>query len=331
MTATHTDNGRPVATISLDLDNKWSYLRTHGDARWRYFPSYLHLAVPRILSFLAARGVRLTFFVVGSDATRPENHDLLRALVHRGHEVGNHSFHHEPWLRRYSREEIRREVVATHEELVRVTGSAPSGFRGPGFSWSPLLIQILAELGYTFDASSLPTVLAPLARLYFLRRSTMPQEERSLREGVFGTFRDGLRPVGPHYLKTNGHRMLEIPVTTIPLLRIPFHLSYLMYLAQKSRKLMRAYFVLALSLCRTTGTPPSFLLHPLDFLDVGEAPELAFFPAMSIPWQEKLEIADEVLTLLASRYTLLPMSIFAEYITKRGLPSLVVEREGESA
>ncbi len=164
--------------------------------------------------------------------------------------------------------------------------------------------------------------------------------------------------MGPHYLKTNGHRMLEIPVTTIPLLRIPFHLSYLMYLGQKSRKLMRAYFVLALSLCRTTGTPPSFLLHPLDFLDVGEAPELAFFPAMSIPWQEKLEIADEVLTLLASRYTLLPMSIpwqekleiadevltllasrytllpmssFAEYITKRGLPSLVVEREGESA
>ncbi|MDZ7384641.1 MAG: polysaccharide deacetylase family protein [candidate division KSB1 bacterium] len=323
-------DSRPLATISLDLDDKWSYMRTRGDARWQEFPSYLQVAVPRILSFLAPRNLRLTFFVVGHDAARTQNQDLLRAIVEEGHELGNHSYHHEPWLQRYTREDIKLEVLATHEELVRITGTAPVGFRGPGFSWSPSLIEVLAELDYSFDASSLPTVLAPLARAYFLKRSTLSEEERRHREGLFGTFRDGLRPVGPHFLTANGRRVVEIPVTTIPGLRTPFHLSYLMYLAEKSRPLMRAYFELALFLCRATGTPPSFLLHPLDFLDVEDAPELAFFPAMRVRWQDKLDVADEVLGRLVSCYSLRTMGEFAQHLRKEKLPVLAVHTGGES-
>lgn len=30
-----------AASISLDLDNLWSYLKIHGDDGWRSFPSYL--------------------------------------------------------------------------------------------------------------------------------------------------------------------------------------------------------------------------------------------------------------------------------------------------
>lgn len=330
MVGARIDNSRPMASISLDLDDKWSYLRTRGDARWREFPSYLQVAVPRILSFLATRGLRITFFVVGSDAARSQNRELLKALVDGGHEVGNHSYHHEPWLQRYTREEIRREVVATHETLLRATGMNPVGFRGPGFSWSPALIEVLAELGYLFDASSLPTVLAPLARMYFLSKTKLAEEERRLRAGLFGKFSDGLRPVGAHYVAANGHRMLEIPVTTTPLLRTPFHLSYLMYLAEKSRPLMRAYFETALFLCRNTGTPPSFLLHPLDFLDVSDAPELSFFPAMTLPWQEKLAVAGEVLDRLSSYYSLQPMSSFALHVKTKKLPVVIVRSGGDT-
>ena len=43
----------PLATLSLDLDNQWSYMKTHGDAGWETFPSYLDVAVPRILDLLA--------------------------------------------------------------------------------------------------------------------------------------------------------------------------------------------------------------------------------------------------------------------------------------
>ncbi len=29
---------KPIASLSLDLDNKWSYMKTHGDAGWESFP-----------------------------------------------------------------------------------------------------------------------------------------------------------------------------------------------------------------------------------------------------------------------------------------------------
>ena len=36
---------RPVASVSLDLDNHWSYLKTHGDPQWEDRPSYLDVVV----------------------------------------------------------------------------------------------------------------------------------------------------------------------------------------------------------------------------------------------------------------------------------------------
>ena len=44
-----------IASLSLDLDNKWSYMKTHGDAGWDSYPSYIDTFVPRVLEFLDAR------------------------------------------------------------------------------------------------------------------------------------------------------------------------------------------------------------------------------------------------------------------------------------
>ena len=32
---------KPLASLSLDLDNQWSYMKTHGDPGWESLPSYL--------------------------------------------------------------------------------------------------------------------------------------------------------------------------------------------------------------------------------------------------------------------------------------------------
>jgi hypothetical protein len=37
---------RPVASLSLDLDNQWSYMKTHGDPAGRTSSSYLDVVVP---------------------------------------------------------------------------------------------------------------------------------------------------------------------------------------------------------------------------------------------------------------------------------------------
>ena len=94
---------RPLAPLSLDLDNKWSYLKTHGDGSWRDWPSYFDVVVPRILSLLADRGLTITFFVVGTDAESPAHREHLQAITAAGHDIGSHSHLHEPWLHLYDR------------------------------------------------------------------------------------------------------------------------------------------------------------------------------------------------------------------------------------
>jgi hypothetical protein len=54
-----------IASLSRDLDNKWSYMKTHGDAGWESFPSYLDIVVPRFIDFFNQRDLKITVFVVG--------------------------------------------------------------------------------------------------------------------------------------------------------------------------------------------------------------------------------------------------------------------------
>src|SRR5256885_15586991 len=155
---------KPTASLSLDLDNKWSYMKTHGDAGWETFPSYLDPVVPRALELLKARELKITFFIVGQDAALEKNHQALSSIPEAGHEIGNHSFNHEPWLHLYSRQELIEESEKTEDTIEDITGKHPIGFRGPGFSLSPTVLEVLAERDYAYDCSTLPTYIAPLAR-----------------------------------------------------------------------------------------------------------------------------------------------------------------------
>src|SRR2546422_1057597 len=140
---------QPIASLSLDLDNKWSYLKTHGDRGWESYPSYLDRVVPRFLDLLEELGLRITVFVVGQDAARESNHESLAAISAAGHGIGNHSFHHEPWLHLYSAAQIEDEIVAAEEAIFSATGVVPTGFRGPGYSLSPpVLLRLPIHFSY---------------------------------------------------------------------------------------------------------------------------------------------------------------------------------------
>jgi hypothetical protein len=301
-----------LASVSLDLDNLWSYQRTHGDADWVQRRSYLPALVPHLLALLEEAGCRITIFVVGADAVVPANVPWLQRLTAGGHEVGNHSFEHECWMNRHGRAHIEADLAAAEDAIAAATGQRPVGFRGPGFSWSPTLLEILAERGYQYDASTLPTYLGPLARAYFLATARLTPEERRERHDLFGAFRDGTRPAGAYrWQLPSGRELLEIPVTTMPVVKLPFHMSYLIYLSRVSRRAAMAYFRAALALCRSVGVTPSFLLHPLDLLDANDAPQLTFFPGMDVPARDKRALVRAALALLAEHFTLVPMSAHA--------------------
>lgn len=290
-----------IASLSLDLDNQWSYMKTHGDAGWESFPSYLDIVVPRYLELMNELGVRTTVFIVGQDAALEKNHAALRQIPEAGHEVGNHSFHHEPWLHLYSDEEVRQEIGNAEEAILTATGRRPRGWRGPGFSFSPSVLRSLAERGYLYDASTFPTYLGPLARAYYFMRSGLKREEKANRKQLFGKFSEGRRSLRPYQWQFGDRRLLEIPVTTTPLFKTPFHLSYLLYLATFSETAAAAYFKTALALCRASGVQPSYLLHPLDFMGCDDCPELGFFPAMNRPGSWKMKQSRRLLKMLTER------------------------------
>jgi len=309
--------GQPLASLSLDLDNKWSYMKTHGDAGWESFPSYLDVVVPRTLEFLAERRLKITFFVVGQDAALEKNHAALRSIAEAGHEIGNHSFAHEPWLHLYSPEDLSAELSRAEGAIEGATGSRVRGFRGPGFSFSQPLLAELARRGYDYDASTFPTFLGPLARLYYFFTARLSAEERAERKQLFGKLSEGFRPLRPYAWPGLEPELLEIPVTTMPIFKLPIHVSYLLYLGQYSPGLARAYFSTALALCRLNGVEPSILLHPLDFLGADDVADLSFFPAMRMPAAQKLEIVSDAIGALTRRYRAVTMGEHAAAIRRR--------------
>lgn len=299
---TETSNGRRIASISLDLDNQWSYMKTHGEADWEDFPSYLDWAVPRILEFLRDRDLKITFFVVGQDAALEKNREAMKTLGDAGHEIGNHSFNHEPWLHLYSEEKLDEELARAETAIKEATGYSPTGFRGPGFSLSPSTLRVLAKRGYKYDATVFPNLLNPLARMYFFATSSLTAEEKEQRKELFGTWKDAARPVKPFRWDIDGESMMELPVTTMPVFKLPIHLSYVLYAARFSRTLALLYFRFAMFMCRVTNVSPSILLHPLDFIGSEDLAGLDFFPGMDIKLQRKLDIVSEVIDMMKKHY-----------------------------
>jgi peptidoglycan-N-acetylglucosamine deacetylase len=309
-----------VASLSLDLDNHWSYLKTHGDEAWRGFPSYLDRVVPHILDLCERQGITITVFVVGQDAALPKNGEALAMLGASRHEIGNHSFHHEPWLHLRSRSEIFEEITMAEQAIEQATGERPTGFRGPGFSVSRSTLEVLNGGGYVYDASTLPTFIGPLARAYYLRTAPLSDEERQRRGKLFGTIGEGFRRIKPYRWEMGSEDgLVEIPVTTMPILRIPFHVTYLLYLSRYSKSLARGYLSTGLALCRLTGVEPSILLHSLDLLGGDEVEGLDFFPGMQMAGDEKRRLVGEFVEMIGRGRDVLAMGQHAARLTDTNL------------
>lgn len=310
-------------SLSVDLDNHWSYLKTHGSDSWRGFPSYLDLVVPLVCEFADEHQVDLTLFVVGQDADLPQNADAMRQIGESRHEVGNHSFHHEPWLHLKTRTEIEEEIGRAHEVIQEATGKGALGFRGPGFSISRATMRVLQDNGYRYDASTLPTFIGPLARAFYMRQSSLDEAESTQRSLLFGSVREVLRPISPYVwdFEDHGGGVIEIPVTTMPLLRLPIHATYLLYMARVSPGLSRMYLRTALALCRLTGVQPSILLHSLDFIGAGDISDLGFFPGMDMTGEVKRGLLAQYVTAMKDYGQIVTVGEHSTRAAGSGLPT----------
>jgi hypothetical protein len=142
----------------------------------------------------------------------------------------------------------------------------------------------------------------------------LSDEERAKRKLLFGKLSDGFQPLKPYRWQIENETLTEIPVTTMPLFKVPIHVSYVIYLSCYSTVLARAYFKTALAFCSMTKTPLSLLLHPLDFLGADDIPELRFFPGMNMNGEKKLKIVSGVLEMISNKFGVVNMRRHAESI-----------------
>lgn len=295
--------GRPVASLSVDFDNKWAYLRAAGHSDWETASSYLPTVAARMMTMLGELDLPLTVFVVGRDLRSESDIDAINSFKQlRSFEYANHSYNHLPWMHTMDAAEIQQEIEQTHDGVVAHLGHRPLGFRGPGFSCPDDVLRALSAMNYVYDASIFPTSMAPIARAVFLARTNLKGEQREKAKKLYGGFAAMRNPNHPFRRRCDQRDLWEIPVTVMPLLRTPIHFSYFTFLAGISRLAAKAYFRGALAMCRLTGTMPSLLLHPPDFLGRDDDSDMAYFPGMKMSRDEKMGIVRWALELYAQTY-----------------------------
>lgn len=150
----------------------------------------------------------------------------------------------------------------------------------------------------------------------------MSADEREKLKKLFGKFSDGFQTLKPHLVGAAGRNMVEIPVTTFPVVKTPVHATYLHYLSAFSGPLAKAYWRSALAACNLTDVQPSMLLHPLDFLSGDDVPKLKFFPGMNVPTNRKLELMDSVIASYAAKFEIVNMREHADCFRKNALAAV---------
>ncbi len=203
-----------------------------------------------LLDLFDEYGAKTTLFFLGPVAQ--QHPDLVRRAQAAGHEIASHGYAHQ-LVYQQSAEEFRDDVQRSRDILQEITGQPVLGYRAPSWSISretPWAYEILAELGFEYDASLFP----------------------------FHTFLygDSTAPVAPFTWRWGDRRLHEMPATVLTLggRRIPFgggfYLRALPWLATR----------VATALTRRQGRPVVFYLHPRE-IDPHQ-------PRFALPWRDRL-------------------------------------------
>ncbi len=109
----------------------------------------------RMLELMDTHGVKCTCFILGWVAEKcPE---LIKRIADAGHEIASHGYGHD-LIYNLSHDEFREDMKRGIGIVEDLTGAKIRGYRAPSFSITDWAIDILKELGLTYDSSAFPTV-----------------------------------------------------------------------------------------------------------------------------------------------------------------------------
>lgn len=308
-----------VCSVSIDLDPLSCYYGIHGlGAPPRELEHVvLRRALPRFAELVTRRRIKATLFVVGSDAAGDvAGAKQLGQLARDGHELGNHSHTHPYELARLDREAIDHEIVQAHNIIAGVAGTAPVGFRAPGYDISERVLEVLMARGYRYDSSVFPSWPYYMAKAGIMalmslvgRRSQSVLADPRMMFAPAEPYRPGRSP----YARGQS-TLVELPVSVTPGLRVPAIGTTIVVppTAVRVRVLeamrRRPFFNLE--------------LHGTDFVGAEEdgipAELVARQPELRVPLATKMRALEATLDRLALDYEFAPLREVAATVQREG-------------
>lgn len=309
------------AAISSDIDTLASLYKGYGCQRpGGYTYLEFRMGLENFHRFLKPFGIKATLFMVGEDFQQPQNIPYIKAVLAEGHEIANHTFTHAQGFRLLSPTAKEAEIAGMEEICERVTGHRPVGFRSPGWNISDDALSILRQRGYLYDSSVHPTSLTPLLKLlHWFSTSSQSGGYRT----TLGDLRYMLAPTRPYRVATNslGRRgdedLIELPLTVIPVVRLPFWATFLLATGLE-------VFKICYQILKSLEWPIQYQFHLSDFVDYHH-PELqdqvpkgkgVYVPqALRTPLKKKWMLFEHALAMMAEDYEFVTLEQWARKLT----------------
>ena len=153
--------GQPQHCLSFDIEEHFQVSAFESPLRrrhWESFESRVENNTKTILTLLAEKNVKATFFVLGWVAERHPN--LIRSIAALGHEIASHGYSHE-LITAQTPTQFRNDIRKTKAILEDLIGKKVLGYRAPSFSitrHSTWALPILVEEGHMYDSSIFPVL-----------------------------------------------------------------------------------------------------------------------------------------------------------------------------
>jgi polysaccharide deacetylase family protein (PEP-CTERM system associated) len=145
--------------LTIDLEDYYhvtAFRDSISPELWISQPSRAERNTLLLLDLLDEVGCKATFFTLGSLAERHPH--VVRQVAERGHEIACHSLRHRIVFE-MTPDEFREDTRQAKRLIEDCSGAPVKGYRAPSFSitknslWA---LEILAELGFTYDSSIFP-------------------------------------------------------------------------------------------------------------------------------------------------------------------------------
>lgn len=152
--------GAITHAMTVDVEDYYhvaAFAKVIDPTSWEQWPSRVEANTRRLLALFEQHNIKITFFILGWVAERYPQ--LVRDIQAAGHEIASHGYSHQ-LIYRQTPEVFRAETAKSKQILEDISQSPITGYRAASYSitrnslWA---LDILAELGFTWDSSIFPT------------------------------------------------------------------------------------------------------------------------------------------------------------------------------